>query len=68
MDSSTPYPDNAPHPCRDTPCCDSGRADQPRPRTSTSRPGKAEEGIGNPAQVSISSALLATELLDTLTG
>ncbi|MDF3310006.1 hypothetical protein P3H15_33870 [Rhodococcus sp. T2V] len=28
--------------------------------------GKAEEGVGNPAQVSINAALLATELLDTL--
>ncbi|MFE5702802.1 hypothetical protein [Rhodococcus koreensis] len=30
--------------------------------------GKAEEGVGNPTQVSINTALLATELLDTLTG
>ncbi|AHK36025.1 hypothetical protein [Rhodococcus opacus] len=30
--------------------------------------GKAEEGVGNPTQVSINAALLATELLDTLTG
>jgi len=30
--------------------------------------GKAEEGVGNPAQVSINTALLVTELLDTLTG
>ncbi|KAF0958013.1 hypothetical protein [Rhodococcus sp. T7] len=30
--------------------------------------GRAEEGIGNPAQVSINAALLATELMDTLAG
>ncbi|MDH6292081.1 hypothetical protein M2275_007020 [Rhodococcus opacus] len=30
--------------------------------------GKAEDGVGNPAHVSINTALLATELLDTLTG
>ncbi|WP_282555437.1 MULTISPECIES: hypothetical protein [unclassified Rhodococcus (in: high G+C Gram-positive bacteria)] len=30
--------------------------------------GKTEEGIGNPTQASIITALLATQLMDALTG